>query len=264
MLGMFNPPSTQIGMVAFPPLSRRVPIPVAAPFTERQGLHRLRRRRPRLRDRHDQRRLQAPDGRLDPRRPVPAHGHGPASSCIQSGGNTSYSEALRQAQAELLAHGPPERPRLHRLPDRRRGQHRQRVRVGHGLSAGQRRRSAAVPDGDRPRQRLQGGRARRSTASATRSAATSTARAAVGESDADDNPGRTTALHPCTQADTDCDHYANGLTPRARDHLVHDAQEIASPGNFYNQPNAGDLSAIFAAIATDIGQGSSRLVDDNF
>jgi hypothetical protein len=41
-------------------------------------------------------------------------------------------------------------------------------------------------------------------------------------------------------------------------------QQIASPGNFYNQPTPGDLDAIFAAIATDIGQGSSRLVDDSF
>jgi hypothetical protein len=40
--------------------------------------------------------------------------------------------------------------------------------------------------------------------------------------------------------------------------------QIASPGNFYNQPTPGDLSTIFAAIATDIGQGSSRLVDDAF
>jgi hypothetical protein len=39
---------------------------------------------------------------------------------------------------------------------------------------------------------------------------------------------------------------------------------IASPGNFYNQATAGPLDSIFAAIATDIGQGSSRLVDDNY
>ena len=40
--------------------------------------------------------------------------------------------------------------------------------------------------------------------------------------------------------------------------------QIASPGDFYNQPSAGQLNTIFAAIATDIGQGSSRLVDDGF
>jgi hypothetical protein len=40
--------------------------------------------------------------------------------------------------------------------------------------------------------------------------------------------------------------------------------EIASPGNFYNKADAGQLDTIFAAIATDIGQGSSRLIDDDF
>ena len=40
--------------------------------------------------------------------------------------------------------------------------------------------------------------------------------------------------------------------------------QIASPGDFYNQPNAGQLDTIFAAIANDIGQGTSRLVDDDF
>jgi hypothetical protein len=41
-------------------------------------------------------------------------------------------------------------------------------------------------------------------------------------------------------------------------------QSIASPGNFYNKPKAGDLSAIFAAIAADITSGTSRLVDDSW
>ena len=40
--------------------------------------------------------------------------------------------------------------------------------------------------------------------------------------------------------------------------------QIASPGNFYNQPQAAELDTIFAAIATDISQGSSRLVDDTY
>ncbi len=36
-------------------------------------------------------------------------------------------------------------------------------------------------------------------------------------------------------------------------------QQIASPGNFYNQPTPSDLSGIFAAVAYDIAQGVSRL-----
>jgi len=48
------------------------------------------------------------------------------------------------------------------------------------------------------------------------------------------------------------------------DHSYETLGWIASPGDFYNQATAGPLDSIFAAIATDIGQGSSRLVDDSY
>jgi Putative Flp pilus-assembly TadE/G-like len=41
-------------------------------------------------------------------------------------------------------------------------------------------------------------------------------------------------------------------------------QTIASPGDFYNKPTAGDVTQIFAAIAADITKGTSRLVDDSY
>ena len=41
-------------------------------------------------------------------------------------------------------------------------------------------------------------------------------------------------------------------------------ENIASAGAFYNKSAGGDLTAIFSAIATDIGSGSSRLVDDGY
>jgi hypothetical protein len=41
-------------------------------------------------------------------------------------------------------------------------------------------------------------------------------------------------------------------------------QSIASPGDFYNKPTAGDVTQIFAAIAADITKGTSRLVDDGY
>ena len=41
-------------------------------------------------------------------------------------------------------------------------------------------------------------------------------------------------------------------------------EAIASAGAFYNKSAGGDLTAIFGAIATDIGSGSSRLVDDAY
>ncbi len=40
-------------------------------------------------------------------------------------------------------------------------------------------------------------------------------------------------------------------------------QGIASPGNFYNQPNADQLNTIYASVAADLLAGTSRLIDDN-
>ena len=40
-------------------------------------------------------------------------------------------------------------------------------------------------------------------------------------------------------------------------------QSIASPGNFYNQPDAAQMNTIFSAIAADILHGTSKLVDNN-
>ena len=68
----------------------------------------------------------------------------------------------------------------------------------------------------------------------------------------------------CTLPTAGCYHYASNTNEAPPLTSYTTLQQIASPGNFYNQPNPGDLSAIFAAIATDIGQGSSRLVDDGF
>ena len=41
-------------------------------------------------------------------------------------------------------------------------------------------------------------------------------------------------------------------------------QSIATPGKFYNKASAGDVTSIFKAIAADISEGQSRLVEDDF
>ena len=64
--------------------------------------------------------------------------------------------------------------------------------------------------------------------------------------------------------DDDCYHKADDHNESPAITSYNTLSQIASPGNFYNQPNAGELDTIFAAIATDIGSGSSRLVDDGF
>jgi Flp pilus assembly protein TadG len=71
----------------------------------------------------------------------------------------------------------------------------------------------------------------------------------------------------------------NGNTVKEKDRCYHKAdvsteyptidsddtvEDIASAGAFYNKAAAGDLSTIFASIATDIGAGSSRLVSDGY
>jgi hypothetical protein len=40
-------------------------------------------------------------------------------------------------------------------------------------------------------------------------------------------------------------------------------QAIASPGNYFNQPTAADLSNIYVAVASDLLAGTSRLIDDS-
>ena len=113
MLTDLNPPYAQIGMVAFPPVQTTSTSACAAPYNSLGG--------------------NGYDGFDSPTRgyvtdtiagdyktgtalntsfgPLPAHrSTGHASSCIEAGGNTSYSEALRQARAELAAHGRPNVP----------------------------------------------------------------------------------------------------------------------------------------------------------
>jgi hypothetical protein len=68
----------------------------------------------------------------------------------------------------------------------------------------------------------------------------------------------------CTLPTAGCYHYAGNTNESPAITSFQTLSQIASPGNFYNQPNPAQLNTIFAAIATDIGQGSSRLVDDGF
>ena len=63
---------------------------------------------------------------------------------------------------------------------------------------------------------------------------------------------------------TRCVHKADQANESPTIYSDDTVQNIASAGAFYNKSTAGDLSTIFAAIATDIGSGSSRLVDDGY
>jgi hypothetical protein len=74
-----------------------------------------------------------------------------------------------------------------------------------------------------------------------------------------------TPARNCNPAvDGTCDHSADDHNESPTIYSDDTVEDIASPGNFYNKPSAGTLTTIFTAIATDIGSGSSRLVDDGF
>ena len=71
-------------------------------------------------------------------------------------------------------------------------------------------------------------------------------------------------LEPVHSRRTRCVHFASDDKESPTINSYSTLSQIASLGDFYNQPQAAELDTIFAAIAADISQGSSRLVDDNY
>ncbi len=270
MLTNLNPPYAQIGMVAFPPVQTTSTSPCGAPYNSLGG--------------------NGYDGFDSPNRGYLTDAiasdyktgtalntssglylhtvDGPASSCIQAGGNTSYSEALRQARAELAAHGRPTVPDyIVFLTD---GE----ANIGSVYSATDPTYYPGNPDDQSPchtainlanQYKSQG-----VTIYSIGYALGSNTLCTGGDFGPDipavrDSSGNIiTPRHPCTPFTAGCYHKADQQNEVPTISSYTTLSQIASPGNFYNQPNAGQLNTIFAAIATDIGQGSSRLVDDGF
>jgi hypothetical protein len=194
---------------------------------------------------------------------------GPASSCIQAGGNTSYSEALRQAQTELNVHGRPNVPNyIVFLTD---GE----ANIGSVYGAT----NPTYPQGNADDQQpchTAINIANQYKAAGTTIYSIGYALGSVnctaggfqtnsnGNGNNGNGNGNGSTWQPCTLPAASCYHYASNTNESPAITSYQTLSQIASPGNFYNQPNAGQLDTIFAAIATDIGQGSSRLVDDGF
>jgi hypothetical protein len=258
MLDLLNPPSAQIGMVAFPPVQSTGSSPCAAPYNSlgNNGY-----------DGYDS----ATRGYvtdpinanykvgnvLDTSSGLYLHTEdGPASSCIQGGGNTSYSEALRQAQNELLTDGRPNVPNyIVFLTD---GE----ANIGSVYGS-------AYPPGNADDQQpchtavslADSYKAAGTTIYSIGYALGSNVHCTAGgfrKRNAQNN------WVSCTAGTANCYHYASTTDESPAISSYDTLSQIASPGDFYNQPTAGQLDTIFAAIATDIGQGSSRLVDDGF
>ncbi len=260
MLGMMNPPAAQIGMVAFPPVQTTSTSPCAAPYNSlgNNGYDGY--------DASDRGYVTDPiasdykaAGALNPSSGLYLHTvDGNNASCIAAGGNTSYSEALRQARAELLANGRPNVPDyIVFLTD---GE----ANIGSVYGP-----NTAYPQGNSDDQQpchtainlANSYKQQGVTIYSIGYALGSNVNCTAGAFRKKNSQGNWVA---CTQPTAGCYHYAgpNDESPNITSYNT--LSQIASPGDFYNQPNAAQLDTIFAAIATDIGQGSSRLIDDGF
>jgi Flp pilus assembly protein TadG len=261
MMTDLNPPYAQIGMVSFPPVQTTATSACAAPYNSLGGNGY---------DGYDT----ATRGYLtdiingnyktgnvlDTSSGLYLHTvDGPANSCIQAGGNTSYSEALRQAQAELDLHGRPNVPDyIVFLTD---GE----ANIGSVYGAN----DPTYPQGNADDQQP----CHTAVNIANQYKALGTTIYSIGYALGSSVACTAGAFHmrnaqnnwvACNLPTAGCYHYAGNSNESPAITSFQTLSQIASPGNFYNQPNAGQLNTIFAAIATDIGQGSSRLVDDGF
>jgi Flp pilus assembly protein TadG len=269
MLKDLNPPYAQVGMVAFPPVQSDTSNVCGAPYNSLGGNGY---------DGYDSAsRGYLTDtingnyktaGQLDTSSSLYLHtDDGPANSCIQAGGNTSYSEALRQARAELAAHGRPNVPDyIVFLTD---GE----ANIGSVYSAND---STYPPDNADDIQPCHTAINLANTYKAQGVTIYSIGYA-LGNINCtgggfgpdvpavkDKNGNIVTPKHPCTPFTSGCYHKASQVTESPTITSYNTLSQIASPGNFYNKASSGQLDTIFAAIATDIGSGSSRLVDDGF
>lgn len=262
LLGLMNPPAAQIGMLDFPPVQTTATDPCTAPYNSLGG--------------------NGYDGYDSPTRGYVTDTinanyktgtalntssglylhtvDGPNTSCIEAGGNTSYSEALRQAKAELALHGRANVPDyIVFLTD---GE----ANIGSVYSQN----DANFPyNGSDDQQPCHTAinlantyKAQGVTIYSIGYALGSNVNCTAGAWHKKNSFGNWVSCGgPSTSG---CYHYA-GPTDESPAITSYDTlSQIASPGDFYNQPNAAQLNTIFAAIAADIGQGSSRLVDDGF
>ena len=141
-----------------------------------------------------------------------------------------------QGRARLAR--PRQRPRLHRLPDRRRGQHRQRLRP----DTSTRRATPTISSPARPRSTSRTPtrrRARRSTASATRSARTRSARPAIRKRSRPNTTRRASSSSPHARAipiSTAPARTRRTTTTESPTIYSDDTvEDIASAGGFYNK-----------------------------
>jgi Flp pilus assembly protein TadG len=262
MLGILNPPYAEVGMIAFPPVQSTATDPCAAPYNSLAGNGFDGYDAPTRGYVTDQisGNYQSSQGVLDPSSGLYKHTEpGPAGSCIQAGGNTSYSEALRQAQTELTTHGRPNVPDyIVFLTD---GE----ANIGSVYGPADPTYPQYNSDDMQPCQTAvdvaDAAKAEGTTIYSIGYALGNNVKCTTGGFH--NNPGNGN-WNGCTIPSAGCQHFASTNKENPTMTSVATLDEIASSGNFYNQPSPGQLNTIFARIATDIASGASRLVDDGF
>ena len=276
MLGILNPPYAQVGMVAFPPVKTATTGMCSAPYTASDGFTGY--------DAANRGYVTdalngdyKADGELNESSGLYLHTvDGKASACVQAGGSTSYSEALRQAKAELDRHGRPTAPDyIVFLTD---GE----ANMGsvYGYS------DPTYPPGNADDQtpchtaiNLANQYKQDDVTIYSIGYALGNKNCTAGKWPIIPEQTTTTGIGKNKKTVTIPEHYCDPSNSDENDNCYHSQgtkaespaitsnetlAAIASPGDFHNQPASGELDTIFTEIATDIGSGSSRLVDDGF
>jgi Flp pilus assembly protein TadG len=271
MLDILNPPYAQVGMIAFPPTQNTAADVCGEPFTvETAGV-------PNLHSSAGSDLLNYTGydaaGRGWVTDPISANYKtagvgmqlhtvpGDENSCVKSDGLTSYSEALRQGQAELVAHGRPN------IPDYIVFFTDGEANIGSVYG------TLYTQTGKDDQQPCQAG-----IDAATAIKATGTKIYSIGY-----GLGSATACThgtfrklvngnwntTCTAGSTGCYHFAS-TSALKESPAITSAQAVSaiasSPSStfYFNAPSSTSLSAVFSKIATDLSLGSSRLVDDAY
>jgi Flp pilus assembly protein TadG len=269
MLKNLNPPYAEVGMVAFPPVQTTSTSVCAAPYNSlsangdslaMDGYDAA--TRGYLTDRINGT-FKLSNGALDTSNGLYLHTvKGSASSCIQAGYSTSYTEALRQAKAELALHGRVNVPDfIVFLTD---GE----ANIGSVYS----KTDPTFPQGGKDDIAPCSTAVTLADGYKTAGVTIYSIGYALGNNNCTGGGFRKSNGNSCLAGANGCYHIRDAVTENPDNLVTTNAtitsyetlSWIASPGDFYNQATAGPLDAIFAAIATDIGQGSSRLVDDNY
>jgi Flp pilus assembly protein TadG len=269
MLKNLNPPYAEVGMVAFPPVQTTSTSVCAAPYNSlsangdslaMDGYDAA--TRGYLTDRINGT-FKLSNGALDTSNGLYLHTvKGSASSCIQAGYSTSYTEALRQAKAELALHGRVNVPDfIVFLTD---GE----ANIGSVYS----KTDPTFPQGGKDDIAPCSTAVTLADGYKTAGVTIYSIGYALGNNNCTGGGFRKSNGNSCLAGASGCYHIRDAVTENPDNLVTTNAtitsyetlSWIASPGDFYNQATAGPLDAIFAAIATDIGQGSSRLVDDNY